>query len=51
MAVPLRSPASDAISLSVPVARIGTDTEERIVAALGRAVDQVRAARGLVSSA
>ncbi|MEU2169619.1 IclR family transcriptional regulator [Micromonospora chersina] len=51
MAVPLRSPAADAISLSVPVARIGTDTEARIVAALRRAVDQVRAARGLVSSA
>ncbi|KAB1913175.1 IclR family transcriptional regulator [Micromonospora sp. AMSO31t] len=51
MAVPLRSPAIDAISLSVPVARLGADTEERIVAALHRAVDQVRAAGGLLTSA
>ncbi|MBQ0895720.1 IclR family transcriptional regulator [Micromonospora sp. U56] len=50
MAVPLRSPATDAISLSVPVARIGADSEERIVAALRRAVDQLRAASGLLTS-
>ncbi|MEV0425763.1 IclR family transcriptional regulator [Micromonospora sp. NPDC050495] len=51
MAVPLRAPAGDAISLSVPVARLGADTEERIVAALRRAVDQVRAAAGLLTNA
>lgn len=50
VAVPLHSPASDAISLSVPAARIGADTEDRIVAALTRAVDQVRAARRLLSA-
>jgi DNA-binding IclR family transcriptional regulator len=48
MAVPLRGPAIDAISLSVPVARVGADTEERMVAALRKAVDQVRAARSLL---
>ncbi|WP_255609890.1 IclR family transcriptional regulator [Micromonospora sp. PLK6-60] len=51
MAVPLQAPATDAISLSVPLARLGTDSEERIVAALCRAVDQVEAARGLLSTA
>ncbi|WP_433392300.1 IclR family transcriptional regulator [Micromonospora sp. KLBMP9576] len=50
-AVPLATPATDAISLSVPVARLGAVGEERIVAALSRAADQVRAARGLLSPA
>ncbi|MEV7230250.1 IclR family transcriptional regulator [Polymorphospora sp. NPDC051019] len=50
MAVPLHSPATDAISLSVPAGRIGPDTEDRVVSALGRAVEQVRAARRLISA-
>lgn len=50
MAVPLRTPATDAISLSVPATRLGADSEERIVAALRRAVHQVEAARGLLST-
>ncbi|MFJ2034259.1 IclR family transcriptional regulator [Streptosporangium sp. NPDC087985] len=51
MAVPLQAPAIDAISLSVPVARLGAGSEEQIVAALHRAVDQVKAVRGLLSTA
>ncbi|MER7416069.1 IclR family transcriptional regulator [Micromonospora peucetia] len=50
-AVPLAMPATDAISLSVPVARLAAAGEDRIVAALRRAVDQVQAARGLLSTA
>lgn len=50
MAVPLQSPATDAISLSVPVARINPQSEGRIVAGLRAAVDQVRAARRLLSA-
>ncbi|MDG4829174.1 IclR family transcriptional regulator [Solwaraspora sp. WMMD1047] len=50
VAVPLQSPAADAISLSVPAARLGADSEERIVAALRSAVGQVRAARRLLSA-
>ncbi|HEX8629930.1 MAG TPA: IclR family transcriptional regulator [Catenuloplanes sp.] len=49
MAVPLRSPATDAISMSVPAARLGPDSEQRMVAALHRAVRQVRAARSLLA--
>lgn len=51
MAVPLRSPATDAISLSVPAARLGADSEERVVTALRRTVRQVRAARSLLAPA
>ncbi|MFC6017894.1 IclR family transcriptional regulator [Plantactinospora solaniradicis] len=51
MAVPLHSPAVDAISLSVPAARLGAESEERIVAALRAAVGQVRAARSLLAGA
>nr|MDT0662237.1 IclR family transcriptional regulator [Micromonospora sp. DSM 115978] len=50
MAVPLQSPATDAISLSVPVARLGPQSEERIATALRAAVAQVRAARRLLTS-
>jgi DNA-binding IclR family transcriptional regulator len=49
MAVPLRVPATDAVSISVPVARIGAGSEERMVAALRRAVDQLRSARSLLA--
>lgn len=48
VAVPLRSPAIDAISMSVPAARLGEDSEPAMVAALHRAVRQVRAARSLL---
>jgi DNA-binding IclR family transcriptional regulator len=50
VAVPLQSPATDAISLSVPAARLGPESEERIVTALRSAVGQVRAARRLLSA-
>lgn len=50
MAVPLRSPATDAISLSVPVARLASDSEPRVVAALRRAMARVGAARSLLSA-
>ncbi|MEV4754635.1 IclR family transcriptional regulator [Micromonospora sp. NPDC049559] len=50
MAVPLRSPSVDAISLSVPAARLGPESEERIVAALREAVEQVRSARTLLTA-
>ena len=49
VAVPLRSPAADAISLSVPAARLGPESEERFATALRDAVAQVRAARPLLS--
>ncbi|BCJ58829.1 IclR family transcriptional regulator [Micromonospora endophytica] len=48
--VPLHTPAVDAISLSIPVARLDGQLEERVVGALLRAVDQVRAARGLLTT-
>ncbi|MGI5145184.1 IclR family transcriptional regulator [Plantactinospora sp. CA-294935] len=51
MAVPLQSPAVDAISLSVPATRLDAGSEERIVAALHGAVRQVRAARTLLAGA
>ncbi|SDX94200.1 transcriptional regulator, IclR family [Micromonospora pattaloongensis] len=50
IAVPLHDPAVDAISLSVPAARLHAGSEETIVAALRRAADQVRAARALLSA-
>ena len=49
MAVPLAEPATDAVSVSIPVARIAPDTEERVVAALRRTVGGLGAARGLVA--
>jgi DNA-binding IclR family transcriptional regulator len=51
VALPLRTPAVDAISLSVPLARLSADGEQRIVPALRRAADEVAAARGLLSPA
>jgi DNA-binding IclR family transcriptional regulator len=50
MAVPLRDgvPAADAISVSVPTARVEGDTEALVSAALGRAVKHLRAARSLL---
>ncbi|MDG4767529.1 IclR family transcriptional regulator [Solwaraspora sp. WMMD406] len=50
MAMPLRSPATDAISLSIPSGRIDPAGEARIVAGLRVAASQVRAARGLVTT-
>jgi DNA-binding IclR family transcriptional regulator len=50
VAVPLQAPATDAISLSVPAARLGPGGEDRIVAALRASVGQVRAARTLLSA-
>ncbi|MFE9201191.1 IclR family transcriptional regulator [Micromonospora sp. NPDC007230] len=49
VAAPLHSPAVDAVSLSIPIARLGPGLEERIAGALSRSVSQVRAARGLLS--
>ncbi|MEO3746192.1 IclR family transcriptional regulator [Plantactinospora sp. B5E13] len=49
MAVPLHTPAVDAISLSVPTSRLGPESEQRIVTALRAAVGQVRAARTLLA--
>ncbi|WP_341718741.1 IclR family transcriptional regulator [Micromonospora sp. FIMYZ51] len=49
VAVPLHAPAVDAISLSIPVARLDGQLEERVVQSLRRSVDQVRAARGLLT--
>ncbi|HET6212860.1 MAG TPA: IclR family transcriptional regulator [Micromonosporaceae bacterium] len=48
VAIPLRRPATDAISISVPVARVGPDTEVGMAAALRKAVAQVRAAAGIL---
>lgn len=50
MAVPLRTPASDAISISIPAARVTDVTEAIVVGALRRGLDQVRAARALLGS-
>lgn len=49
VAVPQPGPATDAISISVPVARIRPDTAESMVAALRRAVTQLRSARSLIA--
>jgi len=51
MAVPLAVPATDAVSVSLPVSRLAPDTEERVVAALRRSVGGLGAARGLVARA
>jgi DNA-binding IclR family transcriptional regulator len=48
VAVPLGQPPSDAISISIPAARIGPDTEEKAATALRKAVDQMRAARSML---
>jgi DNA-binding IclR family transcriptional regulator len=48
-AVPVRRPATDAISLSVPAARMDDERIALMAAALARAVDQVRAARSLLA--
>ncbi len=48
-AVPLRQPPVDAISISIPVSRLADGVEPLIVDGLRRAVDQVRAARGLLA--
>lgn len=47
--VPLAEPPTDAISMSVPAARIGPESEQRITVALARATDQLRAARSMFS--
>ncbi|GAA4682269.1 IclR family transcriptional regulator [Phytohabitans rumicis] len=47
--VPLAAPPTDAISISVPVARIGPESPERITSALARSMDQLRAARSMFS--
>lgn len=47
-ALPLRTPATDAISVSVPVSRVGPDTEERIAGALRASAERLRAARALL---
>jgi DNA-binding IclR family transcriptional regulator len=48
VAVPYRQPATDAISISVPVARLRPGTAESMIAALRRGVTQLRSARSLV---
>jgi DNA-binding IclR family transcriptional regulator len=48
-AVPLRAPATDAISVSVPVSRLADGGEQRIAEALERAAAQVRAARSMLT--
>jgi DNA-binding IclR family transcriptional regulator len=47
--VPLRAPATDAISVSVPASRLAAGGEGRIASALSRAAAQVHAARGLLA--
>jgi DNA-binding IclR family transcriptional regulator len=49
IAVPFADPPTDAISISVPVARIGPESENRIAGALARAMDQLWAARSMFS--
>ncbi|HEY8533736.1 MAG TPA: IclR family transcriptional regulator [Micromonospora sp.] len=51
VALPLRTPPTDAISMSVPVARLAPEREPELVAALRQAAERVGAARGLVSNA
>jgi len=48
-AVPVRAPATDAISISVPAARMDDERIAVMAATLARAVDQVRAARSLLA--
>ena len=50
VAVPLHSPPTDAISISVPMARLKPGVEERMVVALRQAVTELRSARGLVTA-
>ena len=45
VAVPLRTPAVDAVSLSIPATRVGRSTEKRIATALRRAAGQARELR------
>ena len=47
-AVPVRTPPTDAISLSIPASRVGPDTAARVAVALAEAVNRVGAARGLL---
>jgi DNA-binding IclR family transcriptional regulator len=49
VAAPLRRPALDAISISVPLARVDADTETTTTSALRQAVSQLRAARPLLA--
>jgi DNA-binding IclR family transcriptional regulator len=48
VAVPLQTPAVDAISISIPVARWQRDTEPTVAHALRRAVAEIAPARALV---
>lgn len=47
-AVRLRAPATDAISVSMPAARVGPDTEARVALALREAAARTRAAASLL---
>ncbi|RZU53433.1 IclR family transcriptional regulator [Krasilnikovia cinnamomea] len=49
VAVPLQRPPVDAVSVSVPVTRLGPESGQRIVAALRRSVGRLAVARGLVA--
>lgn len=48
VAVPLRTPAFDAISVSIPVARWQRDTEPTVAGALRRAMTEIGPARSLI---
>jgi DNA-binding IclR family transcriptional regulator len=48
VAVPLATPPTDAISVSIPLARIAPDTEPRVASALVAAVARLHAARPLL---
>ncbi|MFY1633801.1 IclR family transcriptional regulator [Solwaraspora sp. WMMB335] len=50
MAMPLHHPATDAISLSIPAARVDAAGEASVADALRAAADQVRAARSLITT-
>jgi len=47
-AIPLRSPAADAISLSIPLSRVTAGTEREVADALRRTTERVSAARSLI---
>ncbi|MEJ3747255.1 IclR family transcriptional regulator [Actinomycetes bacterium KLBMP 9797] len=49
VAVPLADPPTDAISVSVPAARLAPETEAHIAAALSQATAHLRAARPILS--
>ena len=51
MAVPFSEPATDAVSVSIPVTRVTGDTEAEVVDALRRTVGSLGAARRLVGHA